>query len=66
MLIVVVMLVFYNELNSKMNLAEYVLLGIAFIAISRAAFNYIQLNDSVFEGFSSRGLNNNTRRNKYK
>ena len=55
-LIVVAILVFYNELNSKMNIAEYALLAIALIAIIRAAYNYIQIGDNA-EGFQARPPN---------
>ena len=62
LLIIVAILVFYNELNSKMNTAEYVLLTIAFIAIVRAAYNYIKI-DSISEGFTS---NNSHKKHKNK
>ena len=55
-LIVVAILVFYNEINSKMNIAEYALLAIALIAIIRAAYNYIQI-DKLTEGFQARPAN---------
>jgi len=55
MLIVVAILVFYNELNSKMNIAEYLLLAISLIAIIRAAINYIKI-DSIREGFTSENV----------
>lgn len=73
MLIVVSILVFYNELNSKMNIAEIALLAIALIAIIRASLNYIQIDNTVSEGFSnnksrksgvkSRGKNKNDNKN---
>ena len=44
MLIVVTILVFYNEINNKMDLSEYILLGITFIAIVKASINYIKIN----------------------
>lgn len=55
MLIVVSILVFYNEINSKMNIAEIALFAIALIAIVRASLNYIQLDDTIglHEGFSN-------------
>jgi len=59
MLIVVSILVFYNELNSKMNIAEIALLAIALIAIIRASLNYIQIDNTINEGFT-----NNTRSRK--
>lgn len=52
LLIIVAILVFYNEIDGKMNIAEYVLLAIAFIAIVRASYNYIKI-DSLYEGFNS-------------
>ena len=52
MLIMVSILVFYNEVNNKMNIAEILLLAISLIAISRASLNYINMSDtSVREGF---------------
>ena len=55
MLIVVSILVFYNEINSKMNIAEIALFAIALIAIIRASLNYIKLDDTIglLEGFSN-------------
>jgi len=55
MLIIVSILVFYNEINSKMNIAEIGLFVIALIAIIRASLNYIQIDDviSTKEGFSN-------------
>lgn len=55
MLIIVSILVFYNEINSKMNVAEIALFVIALIAIIRASLNYIQLYDviNIREGFSN-------------
>lgn len=61
MLVIVVLLVFYNEVNSKMNLSEYVLLAISLIAIIRASFNYIKL-DNINEGFSNGTGNNNMKK----
>ena len=52
MLIVVTILVFYNEINNKMDISEYILLAITFIAIIKAAINYIKIN-KVQEGFES-------------
>jgi len=68
MLIVVSILVFYNEITNKMSLAEILLMVVALLAIIRAALNYIKLNDMIspedlkssiqkaipIEGFSSR------------
>jgi hypothetical protein len=58
MLILVTILVFYNEINNKMDLSEYILLGITFIAIIKSAINYIKIN-KVQEGFVSNNNNNN-------
>ena len=52
MLICVALLIFYNEVNSKMNISEYILLAIALLAIIKASINYIQIN-KVNEGFVS-------------
>lgn len=60
MLIVVSLLVFYNEINSKMNIAEIALLAIALIAIIRASLNYIQISDPITEKFTN---NNRPRKN---
>jgi hypothetical protein len=61
MLIVVSLLVFYNEINSKMNIAEIALLAIALIAIIRASLNYIQISDPITENFTNN--NNRSRKN---
>ena len=55
MLIIVSILVFYNEINSKMNIAEIALFVIALIAIVRASLNYIQIDDTndIKENFAS-------------
>lgn len=47
MLIVVSILVFYNEITNKMSLAELLLMIVALLAIIRASLNYIQLNDMI-------------------
>jgi len=53
MLIIVAVLVFYNEYNKNMNIAEIGLLVVALIAIVRASMNYINLSDTAsFEGFT--------------
>jgi hypothetical protein len=57
MLIIVALLVFYNEINSKMNIAEYILLAISLIAIVTAAVNYTQIN-TVSEGFAAKAKAN--------
>lgn len=54
MLIIAAILVFYNELDSKMNIAEIALLAIALIAIIRAAVNYIQMSDTITETFNQK------------
>ena len=54
MLIIVAVLVFYNEYNKTMNIAEIGLLIVALIAIVRASMNYINLDDTAtWEGFSN-------------
>ena len=63
MLIIVALLVFYNEIDSKMNIAEYMLLIIALIVIIGAAFNYINI-DKLNEGFTSQIKNQNKNKNK--
>ena len=63
LLIVVALLVFYNEIHGKMNAAEYLILAIAFIAIVRAAYNYIKI-DSINEGFTSSIKKNKKSKNK--
>ena len=60
MLIIVALLVFYNEVNSKMNMTEYILLFISLIAIVRAALNYIKF-DTIKEGFTT-----NVKKDKFK
>ncbi len=62
MLIIVALLVFYNEINTKMNIAEYILLAISLIAIITAAINYIQI-DTIKEGFQSNNKNINKNKN---
>ena len=64
MLIVVTILVFYNEINNKMDISEYILLAITFIAIIKAAINYIKIN-KVQEGFES-NYSNKSIKNKNK
>ena len=52
MLIIVAVLVFYNEYNKNMNIAEIGILIVALIAIIRASMNYINLYDThSLEGF---------------
>ena len=60
MLIIVAVLVFYNEYNKNMNIAEIGLLIIALIAIIRASMNYINLDNNIsFEGFTDIRKRNN-------
>jgi hypothetical protein len=65
LLIVIALIVFYNEVNSKMNVAEYALLFISIIAIIRASINYINI-DVVTEGFKNSSSNNNSQRHNIK
>ena len=54
MLIIVAVLVFYNEYNKNMNIAEIGLLIVALVAIIRASMNYINIDDGMsFEGFTN-------------
>ena len=62
MLIIVSSLVFYNELHSKMNIAEILLLAISLIAIIRASLNYINITDTINEGFTNHNHNKHTRK----
>jgi hypothetical protein len=65
MLIVVAVLVFYNEINSKMNIAEIALLAVALIAIIRASLNYINMSDTITtENFTNNTHQRNTRSRK--
>ena len=54
-LILIAFYVFYNEFNKQLNIAEMALLAISFIAIIRASYNYIQLDNSntIYEKFTS-------------
>lgn len=61
LLIIVALLVFYNEINNKLNVAEYMLLIIALIAIISASIDYIKF-DKINEGFTS----NITQKDKFK
>jgi hypothetical protein len=55
MLIIVAVLVVYNEINKTMNIAEIALLVVALIAIVRASLNYINIDDSFKnEGFTNK------------
>lgn len=53
LLIVVSILVFYNEFNKHMNFAEIAILAISLIAIIKASMNYMMLDTSVKEGFTN-------------
>ncbi len=65
MLIIVAVLVFYNEYNKNMNIAEIGLLIVALIAIIRASMNYINLSDTTsLEGFTNTNVHTRTRVNK--
>lgn len=63
LLIIVAILVFYNELNSNMSIAEYMLLIIALIAIISAALDYMKFN-TINEGFTSSGKNKDKFKNR--
>jgi hypothetical protein len=47
LLILLAFFIFYNEFNKKLSLADMCLLTIAFIAILRASYNYIQIDNSL-------------------
>ena len=57
LLIIVALLVFYNEYDNKMSITEYSLLFISLVAIIRASFYYIKFDTSK-EGFTSNNSNN--------
>ena len=68
-LILIAFFVFYNEFNKKLNIAEMLLLAIAFIAILRASYNYILIDNlnknNNYEGFTTKN-NRQKRRNNFK
>ena len=47
LLIVIALCIFYNEYNNKLTLPELCLFAIAFIAIIRAAYNYIEIDNKL-------------------
>ena len=53
LLITVSILVFYNEFNKNMNIAEIAILAISLIAIIKASMNYMMLDTTVNEGFTN-------------
>ena len=59
-LILIAFFVFYNEFNKQLNISEMALLAISFIAILRASYNYIQLDNTnkLYEGFSIKSRKN--------
>ena len=65
LLILIAFFVFYNEFNKKLHFCEMLLLAIAFVAILRGSYNYIQLenqvgnNQNTYEGFKSKNKNSN-------
>jgi len=59
-LIVIALCIFYNEYNNKLTLPEICLFAIAFIAIVRASYNYIVIDNKLnktntYESFVSKG-----------
>jgi len=67
MLIIVAVLVFYNEYNKSMNIAEIGLLIVALIAIIRASMNYVSLTDTaIMETFTNITQHNKSKNNKSK
>ena len=59
LLILIAFFVFYNEFNKKLNITEMLLLAIAFIAILRASYNYIQIDNA---NKRQEGFENNNRK----
>ena len=47
LLIVIALCIFYNEYNNKLTLPEICLFAIAFIAIIRASYNYIEIDNKL-------------------
>ena len=45
-LIIVAFFIFYNECNKKLSYTEIILLTIAFVAVIRGAYNYIQIDNN--------------------
>jgi len=68
LLIIIAFFVFYNEFNKKLNTIEMLLLAIAFIAILRASYNYIQIDNSNkrYEGFTTKNNKKQNRTTKHK
>ena len=68
LLILIAFFVFYNEFNKKLNITEMLLLAIAFIAILRASYNYIQIDNSNkrYEGFTTKNNRKQNRTSKNK
>ena len=60
LLILIAFFVLYNEFNKKLHYCEMLLLAIAFVAILRGSYNYIQLENQVnsnqhtYEGFKTK------------
>ena len=59
LLIVIALCIFYNEYNNKLTFPELCLFAIAFIAIIRAAYNYIEIDNrlnknNTYESFISK------------
>ena len=65
LLILLAFFVFYNEFNKKLNYMEMLLLAVSFIAILRASYNYIQIDNANkrYEGFTN---NNHSRKSNNK
>jgi hypothetical protein len=67
LLILIAFFVFYNEFNKQLNISEMALLAISFIAILRASYNYIELDNTnkIYEGFSTKNNRNKKQKKKY-
>ena len=66
LLILLAFFIFYNEFNKKLSIADMCLLAIAFIAILRASYNYIQLDNSLNLNKKNEGFSNNRNKSKSK
>ena len=66
LLILLAFFIFYNEFNKKLSIADMCLLAIAFIAILRASYNYIQLDNSLNLNKKNEGFANKRTKSKSK
>ena len=66
LLILLAFFIFYNEFNTKLSIADMCLLAIAFIAILRASYNYIQLDNLLTLNKTSESFVNKRNKSKSK